>query len=82
VNPPVTDGAITGQVLHTPVLPVSLSMGGQPAQVVYAGSTPDNIAGVMQIEAIVPAGAGTGPVPVVLTVGPAASQPGVTINVK
>ncbi len=81
-NPPGQDGAVTGRFLHEPVLPPSLTIGGQTAQIVYAGSIPDQIVGVMQIEAIVPANAATGAVPAVLTVGTATSQAGVTISVK
>ena len=68
-DPPGQDGAITSEFFHEPVLPVSLTIGGQPATVVFAGSAPGLIAGVMEVEAIVPTGAGAGAVPVVLTVG-------------
>lgn len=81
-NPPAQDGAITSEFFHSPVLPVSLTIGGKPATVVYAGSDPGLIAGVMLVEAIVPAGAGTGAVPVVLTVGSASSQTNATIALK
>ena len=83
VNPPAQDGAvITGQFFHEPVLPVTLSIGGQTAQVLYALSAPNDIAGVLEIEAIVPAGAATGAVPVTLMVGTVNSQSGVTLNLK
>ena len=81
-NPPGTDGAITSEFFHSPVLPVSLTIGGKTATVVYAGSAPGLVAGVMLVEAIVPAGAGTGAVPVVLTVGSASSQANATIALK
>jgi uncharacterized protein (TIGR03437 family) len=64
------------------MLPVSLTIGGQTAKVIYAGSAPGLVAGVMQVEAIVPSGAGSGAVPVLLTVGTATSQQGATLNVK
>jgi uncharacterized protein (TIGR03118 family) len=82
-NPPGQDGLIaTGDVLREPVLPVSLTIGGQTAQVLYAGSSPGNVAGVMEVEAVIPAGTASGAASVVLTVGTAASQAGVTVNVK
>lgn len=81
-NPPGQNGVVTGRFLRTPVLTPSLSIGSLPAQIVYAGSQPAQIVGVMQIEAIVPAAAASGAVPVVLTVGSASSQPGVTLSVR
>ena len=48
---------------------VSLTIGGLPAQVLYAGEAPGLVSGVLQINAIVPTAAGSGPQPVVLTVG-------------
>jgi uncharacterized protein (TIGR03437 family) len=62
-------------------LPVSLTIGGQAAQVLYAGSAIGAVQGVTQIQAVIPAGL-TGAVPVVLTAGSAASQSNVTISVK
>jgi uncharacterized protein (TIGR03437 family) len=82
-NPPGQDGLISSSdVLREPVLPVSLTIGGQTAQVLYAGSAPGNVAGVMEVEAIVPAGTASGTPAVVLTVGSGASQANVTVNVK
>ena len=83
VTPPGQDGLISSSfLLREPVLPVSVTIGGKTAQVGYAGSAPGSVAGVMEVEAIVPAGAGTGPQPVVLTVGNASSQAGVTVSLK
>jgi uncharacterized protein (TIGR03437 family) len=64
-----------------PVLPVTLTVGGYPAQILFAGEAP-GYAGLLQINARLPGGfAPTGNVPIVLTVGAASSQPGVTIAV-
>jgi len=49
--------------------PVSVTIGGQPATVLYAGAAPFLISGVVQVNAIVPQGIGSGPQPVVLTIG-------------
>jgi len=81
-NPPGADGVVTGNILREPWMTVSAKIGGQAAQVVYAGSAIGFVAGVMQVEMIVPSGAGAGAVPVVLTVGTASSQSGVTIALK
>lgn len=83
VDPAVPDGAITaGRIVPGPVLPVTLSIGNQPAKVISAESSPGTVAGVMQIEAIVPSGITAGIVPVVVTVGTVASQATATLSVK
>ena len=81
--PAVADGAITtGRIVPGPILPVTLSIGGVPARVISAESAPGSVAGVMQIEAIVPTSVAPGAAAVVVTVGTASSQAGVTLNVK
>lgn len=71
----VVPSAATGSVTPAtapfprPAGAVSLTIGGQPAQVVYAGEAPGLVSGVLQVNAIVPTGIGTGPQTVVLTVG-------------
>ena len=63
---------VTGQPAPAPyprpVLPVTLSIAGVPAQTLYAGSAP-GLVGVMQVNARVPAGAAPGTAAVVLAVG-------------
>jgi len=81
-NPPGVDGAVIGRILRSPVLTPTLTIGGQNAQVIYAGSVPDSISGVMQVEALIPANAPTGAAAVVLTIGGNSSQSGATIAVK
>jgi uncharacterized protein (TIGR03437 family) len=53
-NPPVADGVITGDTLSTPLLPVLAYIDGQPATVLYAGSAPGLVAGVLQINLQLP----------------------------
>ena len=79
--PPGEDGVVNDRILRTPQLPVSLTIGGQTAHVLYAGTAIGAVQGVMQIEALIPTGL-TGAAPVVLTVGSATSQANVTISVK
>jgi uncharacterized protein (TIGR03437 family) len=81
-TPAGVDGAVTGATLQRPVLPVRVTIGGQEAEVLYAGSAPGLVAGVLQVNARVPALARRGSVPVVITVGAAASQGGVTLAVR
>lgn len=83
VNPAGQDGlVISTDLLHEPLLPVALTIGGISAQVLYAGSAPGSVAGIMEVEAIVPASAASGSDAVLLTVGTASSQTNVTLSVK
>lgn len=62
--------------------PTSLTIGNYPAQLLYAGPAP-GFPGLMQINAQIPGGfLGPGIQPVVLSVGSAASQSGVTIAIR
>jgi uncharacterized protein (TIGR03118 family) len=73
-EPPGQDGAKYGDlVLAETVAPVTATVGGKTATVIYAGSAPGQVAGVMQVELVVPTGAGTGGVPVVLSSSGASS---------
>jgi uncharacterized protein (TIGR03437 family) len=73
----------SGGVLPRPLRDVTVEIGGQPAKVTYAGAAPDAIAGLMQINAQVPAGVQPGAqIPLVVRIGGAASQPGVTMAVR
>ena len=77
------DGKIAAVPLPQPVLPVTITIGGQNAQILYAGGAPGAVAGLMQINARIPSGIPTGPaVPVTLRVGNASAQAGVTIAVR
>jgi uncharacterized protein (TIGR03437 family) len=80
-SPPGVDGKPAAAPLPQPLAPVSVTLGGLPAQVQYAGGAPGIIAGVMQVNVTVPLGA-LGVVPVVVTVGGVASQAGVTVVVR
>jgi uncharacterized protein (TIGR03437 family) len=89
-------GAVTGSI--TPAAApdsaeaVSVGIGGATARILYAGPAPGEVAGVIQVNAIVPDIAPTGPaIPIVLSVSPPqgplgpvvyASQVGTTIAVK
>ena len=81
-NPPgVTGKPAVSQPLPAPLLPVSVSIGGLPAVVNFAGSAP-TLVGLMQVNAQIPAGVAPGnTVSVLVNVGGAASQTGATIAV-
>jgi uncharacterized protein (TIGR03437 family) len=84
-NPASTDAAITPSSLPLPYLAnaTTATIGGLPAQVVYAGGAPGSIAGLVQVNATVPSGVTPGAsVPVSVTVGSWTSQPGVIVAVN
>ena len=82
LTPLPIDGQIE-QVLATLALSVTATIGGVPADVIYAGAAPGLIAGIDQINVRVPAGVAANPAaPILLTMGPFTTQPGVTVSVK
>jgi uncharacterized protein (TIGR03437 family) len=82
LSPAATDGALA-QTLSKISQPYSVRIGGLPATVSYAGAAPGMIEGVLQINAIVPAGIPANPaVPVDITVAGITSPAGVTIAVR
>ncbi len=69
--------------LPKPLLAVSVKIGGLDAEVLYAGAAPTFVAGLMQVNARIPAGTpASSSVPLLLTVGAATSQTGITVAVK
>jgi len=86
-SPQGVDGLVLPARLPLPVpnLLVEVSIGGIPiaaTDINYAGEAPGLISGVIQVNAKIPAGVGTGPVPVVIKVGGVASQANVTVSVR
>ncbi len=66
-----------------PQLPVSVTVGGEPAEIVFAGEAPHSIAGLLQVNFRVPANAPAGDaVPVILMVGSSRSLDGVTMAIR
>jgi uncharacterized protein (TIGR03437 family) len=73
-SPAGVDGSVvSADNLPTPVLPVSVKIGGVDAKVLYAGAAPGDVEGVVQINVQVPNTPGAA-VPVILTVGSTSSQ--------
>ena len=63
--------------------PVTLTIGGQAAKILYAGAAPYQILGTFQVNAVVPDAIGSGPQSVVVTVGQNNNaQQQVTVAVK
>jgi uncharacterized protein (TIGR03437 family) len=81
-NPAGVDGRIAATVFPKPLGGVKVNIGGQDAQIAYAGAGPFQVAGVFQINVTVPQGVASGAVPVVVTVGTVSSPAGVTASVK
>ncbi len=84
-NLPGVDGTIPGRStsLKVPVQRVRLRIGGQEAEVQYAGSAPFLVSGAMQVNAKVPPGVTPGPaVPIELIVGEISSAAGVTVALR
>jgi uncharacterized protein (TIGR03437 family) len=82
--PPLATGQLAPLAgpLSTAQLKVSVTIGGQPAQVQFAGMAP-NFAGLLQVNVQIPESAPAGPaVPLLLTIGNASSQQNVTLAVR
>lgn len=80
--PAGVDGRIMEEPLPKPLLPVTVQIGGVDAVVEYAGAAPGQIAGLLQVNCTIPVNAPSGnTVPVVLRIGQAIAQTGVTIAV-
>lgn len=81
-SPASVTGAIpTAGVFAEPIAPLTLTIGGVAAEVLFKGQAPGT-AGVMQLNVRVPAGLGRGDAPVTLRVGDADSQTGVSIPIR
>jgi uncharacterized protein (TIGR03437 family) len=86
-SPASTTGGVApgnGSGLNHPIPTVTATVGGIgiPATVNYAGSAPDIVYGVMQVNLTIPANAPAGAQPIVISVGTAQTQTGVTISVQ
>jgi uncharacterized protein (TIGR03437 family) len=83
-------GVPTGFLIPTSLSPLpqmnplpSVSIGGQPATVSYAGPVVSSLLGILQIDAVVPVGSSTGSaVPVTVAIGTTNTQSGITLVVK
>ncbi len=82
MDPAVPNGTLVGLPLPLVRLPVSVRIGGIEAAVQYAGGAPTLVAGVLQVNAVVPNGVTPGNVPVVIVIGGVESQANLTVAVK
>jgi uncharacterized protein (TIGR03437 family) len=80
-SPAGVDGKVAANTYPTPILPVSITIGGSSATLLYGGAAPAEVAGVLQLNVQIPPGTPSGVVPVILKVGTHQS-PSATIVVQ
>jgi uncharacterized protein (TIGR03437 family) len=82
-TPASIDGFVASAPLPLPSAQVSVTIGGLPCQLNFAGSAPGLVSGVLQINAQVPSGLSPGAaVPIQVRMGSATSLPLVTLAVQ
>jgi uncharacterized protein (TIGR03437 family) len=82
-NPPGVDGQIAGPNISSPVAKVAATLGGIAAPAQYVGSSAGLVAGVIQVNVVVPTGVTPGDaVLLVLNVGGVSSAPGMTVAIQ
>ena len=79
-NPFGRDGVLSAPPFPRPLLPVTVTVGGQSAQVAFAGAAP-GFSGLFQINVVLGQATGTA-LPVELRIGDKGSQPGLTLPVQ
>jgi uncharacterized protein (TIGR03437 family) len=84
VTPAVPTGSVTptSGTIPKPVLPVTVTIGGMEAVINYAGEAPGLVAGVIQVNAVVPLNIAPGNQIVVVSVGGVPSPAVVTAAIK
>ena len=87
--PPATTGSVTVAASTPPYTPTPaagaptvLFNNNTPATLSFYGEAPTFVSGLMQLNVVVPAGAGTGAVPVTVTIGGNSTQAGVTVYLQ
>lgn len=81
-DPPGDCGAINPMEAPRPLLPVSVTIGGFAADVLYAGGVPGSLPGLFQVNVRVPEQTASGAAEVILTVGEMRSPEGVTAAIR
>jgi uncharacterized protein (TIGR03437 family) len=81
--PQPADGVlVTAQPLPVLQYPVSVTIGAQPAQILYQGPAPMAVAGLYQINCVVPGGVSPGAAAVGITSDGRHSQPNLTVAIQ
>ena len=81
LDPPGIDGRIESKILPAPTQDIAVTIGGKPATF-HAASAPGSVSGIVLVNVTVPDGLTPGTAPLLVTVGAATSQSGVTLAVK
>ncbi|MBI1898312.1 MAG: hypothetical protein HYS04_17535, partial [Acidobacteria bacterium] len=81
-SPASVDGRLSTPPLARLELPVTATLGGEEAQVLYAGPAPGLVAGVLQVNVRVARTRQPGSVPLAIRVGERESQAGVTVVIR
>jgi len=81
-SPGGVDGLVIDGSLRRPILPVSATIDGKAAEVLYAGSAGGQVSGVLQVNLRIPANVSPGPAAAVLIQIGETSQAGVTIAIQ
>lgn len=83
MSAPLNDGQVVENSSYVSVLPVVVTIGGVAAQVLYSGAAPGLVAGVLQVNSVVPQNVTPGDsVSIGLTVGTFSSPSGVVLAVR
>jgi uncharacterized protein (TIGR03437 family) len=78
----VTTVSSTSPLTPQPLLPIGVTIDGQPATVTFYGEAPGLVSGVLQVNVTIPAGARSGNLPLLVNIGAGTSQSGVTVSVR
>jgi uncharacterized protein (TIGR03437 family) len=68
--------------LPTPLLKGVVTIDNLPAEILYIGAAPGEVAGVLQVNVQVPDGVSSGPVPLILSIGGYDSQADLTLAIQ
>jgi uncharacterized protein (TIGR03437 family) len=82
--PPGVTGTINSSPNQNPMpaAPINIFIDGQPATYSYAGGIEGVVEGIIQLNVQIPATAGSGNVPVVVSIGGNSTQSGVTVSLQ
>ena len=82
-SPANVTGSVNGSsILRFALQQVTAMVGGLPAVVQFAGEAPGLLAGIFQVNVVIPTDAPPGAASLVVTVGQNSTQPGVTVSVQ
>jgi uncharacterized protein (TIGR03437 family) len=80
-NPQSITGEATAEPYPQPAAPIRVAIGGQDAEILFAGSAPGTV-GVLQVNVGLPAAITGGMAEILATVGDATSQKGVVVAIQ